>query len=393
MKSGLSKPHLAKDKDCTGCMACVQSCPTHCISARTAEGGFAYPQIDTTHCIGCGRCTKACPVSNAPHSVKKPEAYAATACNKDVRRNSSSGGVFSLIARKVIADGGTVFGAAFTNDFLVRHIAASTDEELAKLRGSKYLQSDTSEAYKEVKKLLDNGTAVLFSGTPCQIAGLYAFLGERPEALVCLEVVCHSVPSPAVWQHYLRLICAGVKPRVVSFRNKANGWEDYTLAVETEDGGVIHSAGKTNPYIRAFIGGLCSRRSCYRCKFRGGKSGADITLADCWGVKHYAPDAYNVDGVSLVLTHTEKGSALFSMIGNDCVLTKIDYERAVAANPAIIRSGYPTKRRKAFMRAYAATDSAEQFKRLYERYSGEPTAERLAAKLKYKLQRAIKKQG
>lgn len=393
MKRGSNKPHPTKEKACVGCMACVQICPTHCISAVTADDGFAYPQIDSARCVSCGRCAEVCPVNGATRDVKEPAAYAATVHNGDLRQSSSSGGVFSLLAGKAIADGGAVFGAAFTKDFSVKHISVLTDEGLAALRGSKYLQSDTSDAYIEAKKLIDSGKAVLFSGTPCQIAGLYAFLGGRPDALTCLEVVCHSVPSPAVWRHYLRLICAGNKPCAVSFRNKANGWEDYTLTVTTEDGKAIHSAGKTDPYIRAFIGGLCSRRSCYRCKFRSGKSGADITLADCWGVKHYAPAAYNADGVSLVLTHTEKGSKLFDSVKDGCAVTKLDYAHAAAANPAVFRSSYPTKRRKAFIKGYAATDSVEEFKRLYESLSVESAAEKLASKLKYKLKRAIKRQG
>lgn len=389
MERGFNKPRLAKEKECTGCMACIQSCPVHCISAATADDGFAYPQIDSSRCVNCGRCAEVCPANGTVQDVKEPAAYAATVYNDSLRRSSSSGGVFSLLARKAIAAGGAVFGAAFTKDFSVKHISVLTDEGLAALRGSKYLQSDTSNAYIEAKKLIDSGKTVLFSGTPCQIAGLYAFLGERPEALTCLEVVCHSVPSPAVWRHYLRLICVGDKPYTVSFRNKANGWEDYALTVITEDGKTIHSAGKTDPYIRAFIGGLCSRRSCYRCKFRSGKSGADITLADCWGVKYYSPAAYNADGVSLVLTNTEKGGKLFSSVQDDCAVTKLDYAHAVAANPAVFRSSYPTRRRKAFIKAYAATDSVEEFKRLYESLSVESAAEKLASKLKYKIKRVI----
>lgn len=352
---------------CTGCLACIQVCPISCISAEISEEGFIYPKINTDVCVNCKKCEKVCPLNVPSTPSEKPSAYAAVSHHDDVRKNSSSGGVFSLIAEKTISEGGIVFGAAFDSDFSVIHQYADTVSDIRKFRGSKYLQSNIGNTFKEAKTFLDNGKTVLFSGTPCQIAGLRSFLGREYEKLFCQDIICHSIPSPAVWKHYLTLLTKEEKPTAVSFRNKENGWEDYTLAIDTENDKKVRSPGRTDPYIRAFISGLISRKSCFDCRFKGGKSNSDITLADCWGVKSFAPEAYDKNGVSLIFLNTEKGKKLFKSVSEQCSFTPVDYQAATDKNPAALYPSGCHRNRKKFMSGYKKLKTADDFSELYRR--------------------------
>lgn len=351
---------------CTGCLACVQACPISCISAEISEEGFIYPKINSDVCINCRKCEKVCPLDVPSTPSEKPSAYAAVSHHDDVRTSSSSGGVFSLIAEKIISEGGIVFGAAFDSDFSVVHQYTDNVSDIQKFRGSKYLQSNIGNTFKEAKVFLDNGTTVLFSGTPCQIAGLRSFLGRKYENLICQDIICHSIPSPAVWKHYLFLLTKGEKPIAVSFRNKENGWEDYTLAIDTESE-KVRSPGRTDPYIRAFISGLISRKSCFDCRFKDGKSKRDITLADCWGVKSFAPAAYDKNGVSLVFLNTEKGKKLFESVSEQCSFTPVDYQAATDKNPAALYPSNCHRNRKKFMSGYKKLKTADDFAELYRK--------------------------
>lgn len=350
---------------CTGCLACCQSCPTNCISAKTSEEGFLYPEIDIDRCINCGKCEKSCPLDKTSPSRQSPSAFAAASYDDSTRTVSSSGGVFSLIAEKIISKGGHVFGAAFDKDFSVIHKSVSDVENLADLRGSKYLQSNISNTFSEAKSLLDSGKPVLFSGTPCQIAGLRSFLGREYDNLICQDIICHSVPSPKVWKHYLSLLTRGEKPIAVHFRDKSEDWENYTLTVTTESGKTIRSPGKTDPYIRAFISGLESRKSCSSCRFRRGKSGSDITLADCWGVKRFSPESYDKNGVSLVFVNSEKGRKIFGSISDNCRIKAVDYIAATEANPAALYPSEAHRKRNRFLRESVNTETCDKFMKLY----------------------------
>ncbi len=379
---------------CTGCLACVQACPISCISAEISEEGFLYPEINTDACVNCKKCEKVCPLDIPSVSPKVPDAYAAVSHYDDVRKNSSSGGVFSLIAEKIISERGIVFGAAFDPDFTVVHKYADSLSGLREFRGSKYLQSNIGNTFREAKTFLDSGKTVLFSGTPCQIAGLRSFLGREYENLVCQDIICHSIPSPAVWKHYLTLLTKEEKPTAVSFRNKENGWEDYTLAIDTENDKKVRSPGRTDPYIRAFISGLISRKSCFDCRFKGGKSKSDITLADCWGVKAFAPEAYDKNGVSLVFLNTEKGKKLFESISDRCSFTTVDYQVAVGHNSAALYSSKYHRNRKKFLSGCRKTETTGEFAKLYrkcEKASLYDKAVNTASKAVCKIRKIIRK--
>lgn len=342
--------------------------------------GFLYPVVDDTICIDCGLCEKVCPVINQNEPRKPLKVYAAKNANEEVRLKSSSGGIFSLLAEAVIAEEGVVFGAKFDENWNVVHSWTDTKEGIAAFRGSKYVQSTIGNTYVEVREFLKQGRKVLFSGTPCQIAGLKKFLRKEYDNLLTVDVVCHGVPSPLVWREYIgevrEKICA---ERVVgkntvssslndlpvitgiSFRDKTHGWKKFGFrlryaaskaavnSVSDSDTGKAHELLQPYPenvFMKGFLSNLYLRPSCYDCTARSGKSGSDISIADFWGVQNYYPEFDDDKGIGLVLVNTEKGSISFNHL-NACSI-ETTYEQGLNQNPCIERSVEKTKYVKAF---------------------------------------------
>ena len=282
------------------------------------EEGFLQPVVDAAKCVNCGKCEAVCPVFH-PGLPRAPLAtYAAKARDDELRKISSSGGVFSLLARQVIAKGGTVYGAAFEKGtHRVIHQAARNEDELDALRGSKYVQSDMGDTFSAVKAELDEGKEVLFSGCPCQVAGLKNFLGKERRNLTTVEVICHAVASPLAWQKYLSCqeqLLGGKITRTFSRRNC--DWKKYAFSLEIGDSS--ENAYLVNPSSRSYLDGflweLFSRKSCYDCPSRGFKSGADLTIGDFWGIEDVFPDMEDRLGVSAVMTLSERGSCLLDEV-------------------------------------------------------------------------------
>lgn len=226
-------------KDCCGCSACVQRCPKQCISLYEDEEGFLYPRVDKTVCIDCGLCEKVCPVLNQSEGHEPIAVYAAKNPNEEIRMQSSSGGIFTMLAERIIDEGGVVFGACWDKDWNVVHDYAESKEDIAKFRGSKYVQSNIGETFKQTETFLIEGRKVLFSGTPCQIAGLKHFLLKDYDNLLTIEIICHSVPSPGVWKKYLteELNSNGLTIgdiQQINFRDKSTGWETYSFLLHTK---------------------------------------------------------------------------------------------------------------------------------------------------------------
>lgn len=343
---------LAAHEICSGCTACYAVCPRRAIAMVPDMEGFSYPRIDDSCCVNCGVCARVCPVLNPGEERTPIRVYAAKAKSESLRLASSSGGVFSLIAKAVIRKGGLVFGAAFDNsDWHVYHRAVDNEIDLAELRGSKYLQSYMGNCIQEVRFGLASGRDVLFSGTPCQVAGLRQFLmavkGLPLEKLVLVEIACQAVPSPYVWETYIswrmKLDCTSRKSlsrgiRRIAFRCKDLGWKRYSMAIEKLNGTSSVFEHDKDAYMRAFMAGLCCRPSCHNCKSRELRSGADLTIADYWGVDQRFPDMDDDKGVSLVLSHTEKGSKIIDAISSDAELRVSDFQHACKINPMIIHS-------------------------------------------------------
>lgn len=350
--------HPINDKrTCCGCEACAAICPKQCIRMEDDDEGFRYPVTDPSVCIDCGLCERICP-EQQPAAARTPmECYAARARDAETCASSSSGGIFPLLAAETIRAGGVVFGAAFTPEGEVVHRKATTLEEIRPLTKSKYVQSRLDGCYNEVAALLREGRRVLFTGTPCQIAGLYAFLrGRHSELLLTAECLCHGAPSPGLWRRYLREIGSGRRILRIDFRDKSRGgWRDYALTLHTEDG-IRSLPARKDPYMQGFLGELTLRPSCYACPFKSGRSGSDLTLCDLWNVAEAAPAFDDNRGVSLVLANSAAGAERFRALDTEHAALRYDghvrarnggFSEQVAAHPL----------REAFFRELARTNS------------------------------------
>lgn len=246
---------INKNKDCMGCHACENSCPTQCISMMPDNEGFLYPKVDYSLCVECKKCISVCPIINKVKVDNNPQAYVSINKDDSIRLDSSSGGIFTTIAEKIINDDGVVFGAGYTDIFEVIHKFVDNTEKLSELRGSKYVQSKIGNTYKEAKDFLDMGRKVLFSGTPCQIAGLKSYLNKSYDNLITQDFICHGVPSPKVWRKYVEFRETEAKSKVssVSFRNKDEGWKKFSVNLSFQNDMKYRKNLRNDPYLKAFF--------------------------------------------------------------------------------------------------------------------------------------------
>lgn len=339
---------------CTGCHACAVACPVGCITMTEDAEDFLYPTVDAARCIHCGKCEKICPVMHRQSlSDTHSTAYGGYHTDAQIRQQSSSGGVATALARIVLARGGIVFGAAMDESCNVRHIGVESEAWLDQLRGSKYVQSTIGETYREAKEALDRGRMVLFTGTACQIAGLYAFLGREYAHLYTQDCICHGVPSPGVLRRYIEAEekASGKRVCAVSFRNKSTGWKTYSVCVQYADGTEQYISYVQHPYMQAFLADLCLRPSCYACSFKGAHRAADFTLGDFWSVMRWAPDLNPDDkGTSLFFVHSNKGRQLLEEIKDDLLLKRLDFEQVTSDNFPMLQSIRCPRKREKFMR-------------------------------------------
>lgn len=378
-------------KDCCGCHACANACPKRCITMQTDNEGFLYPTVDSLRCIDCGLCEKVCPVINQNEPHKPLHVYAAYNKNEEIRMHSSSGGIFTLLAEATINEGGVVFGAKFDKDWNVVHDYTETIDGIADFRGSKYVQSTIGNTYSEAKNFLQTGRKVLFSGTPCQIAGLKKYLRKEYDNLLTVDIICHGVPSPLVWRRYidetadkLRAERAGGKNTVslslneipvikgISFRDKTHGWKKFGFrisyaAFKAAENSVSESAmdicesHTTNAFMRAFLSDTILRPSCYNCPAKQGKGHSDITIADFWGINHLDPDFDDNKGCGAIFLNTEEGinAYPFEMAENK----EKTFEEVIQYNSAYYRSSKPNPKRDTYFKVlekkgvYKATQS------------------------------------
>lgn len=296
---------------CCGCGACLNSCPKDAIVMAENYEGFLEPHVDETKCMSCKKCLNVCPPITESNFNTVKTAYAVI-CNDDIRHSCSSGGAFGAIAEWAVEHGGTVFGAAYTNDFRrVEHIKATAPEELKKLYKSKYLQSDINRVYQEVKNTLEGSEApVVFCGCPCQTDALQKFLGKKYKNLFVADIMCHGVVSPGAYGKFLDETFDGVDSPVknVDFRSKELGWS-YSFVAETENGTKLTVPSNSN-YFNAFLWGYSKRKACFQCKYAQKERVSDITIGDFWGIDELSPEMNDQKGTSLVLCSTEKGIQL-----------------------------------------------------------------------------------
>ena len=345
-----------KDKiKCIGCQACFSICPRKCISMTPDSEGFLYPQIDLCFCIKCGLCERTCPVLNKQNNTDVPPPTAYAAINKDdnIRFKSSSGGIFTLLAEEVIRDGGIVFGVAMSEDFKsVIHIAVDNIDTLDKLRGSKYVQSTIGATYNTTEKYLQDGKTVLFTGTPCQIAGLKAYLKTEYTNLVTQDIICHGVPSPLVWRKYIELCESKAKSKVnsVLFRHKKHGWKNYSVLIEFSNKTEYERIYHTDYFMQGFLANLYLRPSCYGCIYKGVNRQSDITLGDYWGIENISPNMDDNKGISIIILNTAKAIEMFNKILPYIEYKETDIIKAISYNSSAINSSTKNNKRKYFFR-------------------------------------------
>ncbi len=299
-----------KDKTlCTGCTACMNICPAQCIVMRRDREGYDYPVANHDLCINCGKCESICPVHN-PREARKP-LKAVIMRNPEYINESSSGGVFPTLAAEFINNGGIVYGAIVSEDMTVVHTDSTELETLKKMQGSKYVQSELYSTFEEVKAYLEDGKKVMFTATPCQIAGLKAYLAQENENLLTIDCACHGVPSPGLWEKYVKALEASAKSKMqeVRFRDKSRSWMHYDIVYSFKDETTqLRRPYMKDPFMALFVQDMNLRPSCYHCPMREGRSGSDLSLADLWNVAKIAPEFNDDRGVSLVLINTENGS-------------------------------------------------------------------------------------
>ncbi len=346
---------LPEKSDCSGCGACHNICPVNAIKMRADEEGFVYPVIDNSICVKCNKCNNVCPslIERSQSDTEETKAYWAINIDEKIRSESSSGGVFSVLAEKTLENGGIVFGAAMSDDMRsVNHIFVKNEDHMYKLRGSKYIQSDIADTYRTVRKYLNKNVEVLFSGTPCQVEGLLSFLGKDYENLFCVDFICHGVPSVKVWNKYVDFIEGKHKSKTksVNFRSKMYGWHLFSVSISFENEIEYTSKPSNDLFIKTFSNNICLRPSCYECKFKKINRQSDITLADFWGVEKLIPEIDDDKGISFIMVHSEKGRYVLESIKNRIRLGEVDIDLSLKYNSAAIKSVTINKNRKYFFK-------------------------------------------
>lgn len=356
-----------KKEQCYGCSACINICPKKAISMKQDEKGFYYPHIDQNLCIHCGLCTKACPsIQRANKNEKLIRSYACKNKNDDIRMKSSSGGIFTLLAQYVLKQKGIVFGARWNKNFMVEHSFIEKEEDITLFRGSKYLQSNIKESYKQVKIFLEKGKIVLFTGTPCQISGLKTFLGKEYENLYTQDFICHGVPSPKFWKKYLTYKTPNdAEITNINFRDKEKyDWDNFSLAIDFNNKKRYNRINTKDFFMQVFLSDICLRDSCYACPYKNHKTLADITLADLWGAKEIIPSMYDNKGVSLAICYTKKGQELMDAINPYIEKQEISLEKVGKYNKSLLKPAVKPENREQFFIDLEKQD----FKRIIKTY-------------------------
>ncbi|PYG87798.1 coenzyme F420-reducing hydrogenase beta subunit [Ruminiclostridium sufflavum DSM 19573] len=378
--------------DCCGCSACSLACPVSAITMAEDSEGFLYPRVNNDKCINCSICIKKCCLSSSGLRFREAGAsetqnnnsncYAVKNNDEKLRRLSSSGGFFPALAKYIILENGFVAGAAYDDKSMVHHIIISSIEEIPLLQGSKYVASRLDNIYERIKSLLEEKRLVLFTGTPCQIAGLLNYLGKKYESLITADLICHGTPSPVIYHDYLRFIENKYHDKIksVTFRDKVNGWHTENITISMNSNKYTYT-WERDPFYTLFFKNYILRPSCYQCRFARHERISDITMADFWGIEKSKPHFDDNKGTSLVITNTQKGQELFDKIKAAFVFDNAainDSKQPMLKHPAVM-----PKNRPDFFKSYVNKGLVFCLKK-YADYN-------LRAEIKYRIKKGIKK--
>lgn len=357
--------------NCTGCNACASICPKKCIELKDMGEGFLFPVIDDTKCIQCHQCERACLILKEQKKSVRTQAYAIKNIDETERKISASGGVFPLLAKYTLDKKGIVFGAAYDENFEVKHIALTDYSKLPLVQGAKYVQSIIGISFREAEMELKSGRKVLFSGTPCQCAGLKAFLGKEYENLLLVDVICHGVPSTKVWQTYIDYRSAkensGIRPIRINMRSKTSGWSRYGYSTEFDYGygHITRVRNSQDLFMKAFVGNICLRNSCSDCPAKGIERCTDFTLGDYWGVWDQHPEFDDNKGTSIVFIHSEKGKNVFRHLEDKMEYIEVNVEEAYQENNSLVSSVIAHEKRQDFLEKITVENFEEKIREYF----------------------------
>lgn len=328
---------FSNKNQCCGCTACANVCPKGAISMNSDDCGFLYPQINTELCIDCGLCKKVCAFANGYENKTKMEkqlVYAAKQKDNKIRSLSSSGGTFSALCSYVAKNGGVVYGVAFDDEFNATHICGDSAQKLEKLKSSKYVQSKLNDTFKAVRTQLEQNVTVMFSGTGCQVQGLKEFLRKDYENLILVDIVCHGVPSPKVFDDYKKMMSEKYTSSIanINFRAKKIHGETQDMQIDFENGKTYSEYPDVDVFKKLFSSNLTLRPSCFECKYANTNRTGDITLGDFWGISKTIPSFDDAKGVSLVIINTQKGKKIFDAVSDNLILAESCIENALQPN-------------------------------------------------------------
>ena len=337
-------------QDCCGCGACCNICPQKAIRMVCDTYGFYKPFIDNEKCLNCGLCEKICPLENyKSDNIKQPKVFAFQNYDKETLYKCASGGAFAFFAKIIIEQGGVVYGVIYDENMIVCHSRTDNLTDLDKMYSSKYVQSDTRDTFRQAREDLNNNRLVLYSGTPCQIAGLKSYLQKDYENLITVDLVCHGVPSPLIFEKYKQEFMKKRQKNEwllnIDFRSKIIGWSPALVTTTT----ITTTHAKRDDFMKAFLSNLSINDSCLQCQFNRLPRMADLSLADFWGVDEYDKTLNDNKGLSLILINSEKGISLFNKIDNNCLLREIPLDYAIKCNKNICGSSVPHKNRTNFL--------------------------------------------
>ncbi len=347
--------YLNNDKNnCCGCGACVNVCPCDAVSMQSDEYGFAYPVVNEEKCVQCGRCTTVCEKVNKNESSMPLKAFAATHRDRSILMSSSSGGVFSALAEHILDMGGVVCGCIFDDNLNAVHICTEKKDELCKIRKSKYLQSDVGLIYRDIKKCLIDGKHVLFTGTPCQVAALYAVLGKKYKNLTTMDLICHGVPSQLMFDSFIKYLEKQYKTKIVEFdfRSKKYGWQRYTMEFTDSRQRKVNIGKAKEFYVRSFTNGDIIRPSCLSCKYACANRIGDITIGDFWGHERFDLKCDTLNGTSIFTINTEDALKWRDILFENLLCEEIDYRLAAAKNACLNKPTSKGKNRDLYMQAF-----------------------------------------
>lgn len=329
---------------CCGCWACSNICPKQCITMEEDDEGFRYPKVNKFTCIECGLCEKVCPIKKTQQDDSLPKSYVVQHKNASILKVSTSGGFFTAISKYVISKNGVVFGAAFNEKMELIHQYSETLDGCSKFRGSKYVQSLIGNSYTKAKEFLQEGRLVVFSGTPCQIAGLQEYLRNKSYPnLITVDLVCRGTPSPKLLRKYLSYYAKTARSKVIDYRsrNKYYGYYYSTASIWFADKNKKYHKGKESDImLQLYFKNICSRPSCYNCHFKTIHRVSDFTIFDCWDAPSINKK-FSTEGATNVFIHTKKGEDIFELLKEDFIWSKSDIKSIIQKDGIMIKGLVP----------------------------------------------------